>query len=286
MLYDVIIIGAGPAGISASLYSKRGNLETLVLYEDKSSLEKTDKIENYYGFEKGIKGDELYYIGIKQAKNIGVEIRKEEVIKIELLINEFVIKTSKSEYKSKAVILATGNKKNKPKINGIEKFEGKGVSYCAVCDGFFYRNRSVSVLGSGDYAISETNDLINIAKNITILTNGEEAPEFRADNVEIDTRQIKEIHGQDKIEQVEFQDGSRLEIEGIFIAQGVAGSSEFAKKLGIITKKDKIVVNEKMETNIKGLYACGDCTGGILQISKAVYEGTVAGLEVIRKLKM
>lgn len=286
MLYDVIIIGAGPAGISASLYTKRGNLETLILYGDESSLEKTDKIENYYGFEKGISGQELYQTGIKQAKNIGVEIRKEEVIKIELLINEFTIKTSKSEYKSKVVILATGNKKNKPRILGIEKFEGKGVSYCAVCDGFFYRNRSVSVLGSGDYAISETNDLINIARNITILTNGEEAPEFRADNVEIDTRQIKEIHGKDKIEHIEFEDGTKLKIDGIFVAQGVAGSSEFAKKLGAITKKDKIVVNEKMETNIKGLYACGDCTGGLLQISKAVYEGTVAGLQAIKYIKM
>ena len=286
MLYDVIIIGAGPAGISASLYTKRGNLKTLVLYEDESSLEKTDKIENYYGFEKGIRGQELYQTGIKQAKNIGVEIIKEEVIKIELLINEFTIKTSKSEYKSKVVILATGNKKNKPRISGIEKFEGKGVSYCAVCDGFFYRNRSVSVLGSGDYAISETNDLINIVRNITILTNGEEAPEFRADNVEIDTRQIKEIHGKDKIENVEFEDGTKLETDGIFVAQGVAGSSEFAKKLGAITKKDKIVVNEKMETNIKGLYACGDCTGGLLQISKAVYEGTVAGLQAIKYIKM
>ena len=286
MLYDVIIIGAGPAGISASLYTKRGNLKTLVLYEDESSLEKTDKIENYYGFEKGISGQELYQTGIKQAENIGVEIIKEEVIKIELLINEFTIKTSKSEYKSKVVILATGNKKNKPRISGIEKFEGKGVSYCAVCDGFFYRNRSVSVLGSGDYAISETNDLINIARNITILTNGEEAPEFRADNVEIDTRQIKEIHGKDKIEHIEFEDGTKLKIDGIFVAQGVAGSSEFAKKLGAITKKDKIVVNEKMETNIKGLYACGDCTGGILQISKAVYEGTAAGLQAIKYIKM
>ena len=286
MLYDVIIIGAGPAGISASLYTKRGNLKTLVLYEDESSLEKTDKIENYYGFEKGISGQELYQTGIKQAENIGVEIIKEEVIKIELLINEFTIKTSKSEYKSKVVILATGNKKNKPRISGIEKFEGQGVSYCAVCDGFFYRNRSVSVLGSGDYAISETNDLINIARNITILTNGEEAPEFRADNVEIDTRQIKEIHGKDKIEHIEFEDGTKLKIDGIFVAQGVAGSSEFAKKLGAITKKDKIVVNEKMETNIKGLYACGDCTGGILQISKAVYEGTAAGLQAIKYIKM
>lgn len=286
MKYDVTIIGAGPAGISASLYSKRANLETLVLYKDESSLEKTDKIENYYGFKEGISGKELYQDGIKQAQNLGVETKQEEVIKIEMISDGFMIKTSKSEYLSKVVILATGNKKNIPKITGIESFEGKGVSYCAVCDGFFYRNRSVAVLGSGDYAISETNDLINIAKDIIILTNGEKAPEFRADNVKIDTREIKEISGEDKVEQIEFKDGTKLKTNGIFIAQGVAGSTEFAKKLGALVNKDKIVVNEKMETNIKGLYACGDCTGGLLQITKAVHEGTIAGLQAIRYIKL
>ena len=286
MKYDVTIIGAGPAGISASLYSKRANLETLVLYKDESSLEKTDKIENYYGFKEGISGKELYQDGIKQAQNLGVETKQEEVIKIEMMSDGFMIKTSKSEYLSKVVILATGNKKNIPKITGIENFEGKGVSYCAVCDGFFYRNRSVAVLGSGDYAISEANDLINIAKDIIILTNGEKAPEFRADNVKTDTREIKEISGEDKVEQIEFKDGTKIKTNGIFIAQGVAGSTEFAKKLGALVNKDKIVVNEKMETNIKGLYACGDCTGGLLQITKAVHEGTIAGLQAIRYIKL
>lgn len=146
MRYDVIIIGAGPAGISASLYTQRGNLKTLVLYKDKSSLEKTDKIENYYGFENGISGEQLYKNGIKQAQNIGVDVQKEEVIKIDIISEGFLVKSSKEEYISKVIILATGNKKNKPKIKGIEKFEGKGVSYCAICDGFFYRNKSVAVI--------------------------------------------------------------------------------------------------------------------------------------------
>ena len=191
--------------------------------------------------------------------------------------------TTKKEYQAKNLILATGNKKNKPKIKGIEKFEGKGVSYCAICDGFFYRNRSVAVLGSGNYAISETNELINIADNITILTNGKEAPEFRADNVTIDTKEIEEIEGKDKVEEIKFKDGTTIKTEGIFVAEGVAGSSEFARKLGIITQKDKIVVNENMETNVKVIYACGDCTGGLLQVSKAVHEGAKAGLEVIKR---
>ncbi len=197
----------------------------------------------------------------------------------------FMVKTTNSEYTALTIILATGNKKNRPKNIGIEKFEGKGVSYCAICDGFLYRNKSVSVVGSGEYAISETNDLINVVKDVTILTNGELAPEFRADNVRIDTRKIKELQGNDKVEGVEFQDGAILKTEGVFLAQGIAGSTDFARKLGIITNKDTIVVNEKMETNIKGLYACGDCTGGILQISKSVYEGTVAGLQAIKYIK-
>ena len=288
MEYDVIIIGAGPAGISASLYTVRANKKTLVLYEDLSSLEKTHKIENYYGFENGISGKDLYETGIKQAKNLCVDVKKEEVIKIEMDMNnknsyKFIVTTSNNVYKSKVVILATGNKKNKPKITGIEKFEGKGVSYCAICDGFFYRNKDVAVIGSGDYAISETNDLINVVKDVTILTNGEKAPDLRADNVKIETRGIKEIRGDSKVEGVELEDGTKIKTDGIFVAQGVAGSTDFAKKLGVITNKDKIVVNEKMETNISGLFACGDCTGGLLQVSKAVYEGAVAGLEAIRK---
>ena len=301
MEYDVIIIGAGPSGISASLYTVRANKKTLVLYEDKAGLEKANKIENYYGFENGINGEELYNIGIKQAKNLGVDVKKEEVIKIEMNndmysnndnVNEnkdstskyrFLVTTSNGLYKAKVVILATGNKKNKPKIKGIEKFEGKGVSYCAICDGFFYRNKDVVVIGSGDYAISETNDLINVVKDVTILTNGEKAPDFRADNVKIETRGIKEIKGDTKVDEVVLDDGTNLKIDGVFVAQGVAGSSDFAKKLGALTNKDNIVVNENMETNVEGLFACGDCTGGLLQVSKAVYEGAIAGLEAIRK---
>lgn len=284
-MYDVIIIGGGPAGISASLYTKRGNLKTLVLYETKSNLEKANEIENYYGFSNGISGKYLYKKGIEQAKNIGVTVIKEEAISIDMTNNGFEVNTIKSKYETKTVILATGSKKYKPNVKGIEEFEGKGISYCAICDGFFYRNKSVTVLGNGDYAISETNDLINITSDITILTNGQEAPNVRSDKIKIDTRKIQEISGQDKVEKIIFEDGKNIKTDGIFIAQGLAGSVDFAKKLGAITNKNTIVVNKNMETNIKGLYACGDCTGGILQVSKAVYEGTVAGLQAIKYIK-
>ena len=146
----------------------------------------------------------------------------------------------------------------------------------------FYKDKNVVVIGNGKYAISETNDLINIAKHVTILTNGKEAPEFRAENVDINTEEIEEISGDKKVEEITLKNHKKIEADGIFIAQGVAGSAEFEKKLGIITKQDKIIVNEKMETNVKGIYACGDCTGGLFQVSKAVYEGTIAGLNAIR----
>lgn len=285
MIYDVIIIGAGPAGISAGLYTQRANKKTLIIYNEKSSLEKASKIENYYGFPNGISGKELYQNGIMQAKNLGIELKKEEVIKIEKIKETFEVSTSNRKYISRNVILATGNKKNTPDIKGIKELEGKGISYCAICDGFFYRDKNVVVIGSGNYAVSETNDLINITKEITILTNGKETPEIRAENVKINDKEIREIRGEEKAEEIEFTDNSRIKTDGIFIAEGIAGSSEFAKKLGIITKNNKIIVNEKMETNVPGIYACGDCTGGLLQISKAVYEGTIAGLEVIKYLK-
>lgn len=283
-MFDVIIIGGGPAGISASLYTKRGNKKTLVINSESSILQEVHKIENYYGFENGISGKELYDIGIKQAKNLGIEVKQEEVLTVKINEKGFEVITNKDTYESEAVIIAVGNKKNKVKIKGIKDLEGKGVSYCAICDGFFYRDKEVAVIGSGNYAISETNDLINIAKKVTILTNGEKAPEFRADNVEINSKPIEEIEGKEKVEKVVFNDRSSINADGIFVAQGTAGGFELAKKLGLLIKDNHIIVNENMETNIKGVYACGDCTGGLMQVSKSVYQGTVAGLEVIKFL--
>lgn len=285
-MYDVVILGAGPAGVSAGLYTQRANKKTLIIYGDFSNLNKAEKIDNYYGFENGISGKELYEIGIKQARNLGVETVKEEVVKIEMDENRsFNILTDKNKYEAKAIILAIGAKKNTVNIDGISRLEGKGVSYCAICDGFFYKNKNVVVIGSGNYAISETNDLINIANKITILTNGEKAPEIRADNVDIITKNIKKISGENRVEEVRFEDDSTLKTDGVFIAQGTLGTDELAKKMGLLMKDGKVVVDENMKTNISGIYACGDCTGGLLQVSKSVYEGSKAGLAVIEYLK-
>ena len=280
MIYDVIIIGAGPAGISAGLYTQRANKKTLIIYNEKSSLEKASKIENYYGFPNGISGKELYQNGIMQAKNLGIELKKEEVIKIEKIKETFEVSTSNRKYISRNVILATGNKKNVPDIKGIKELEGKGISYCAICDGFFYRGKDVAVLGSGDYAISEVNDLLNVANKITILTNKKKVPDFRVENVKVETRGVIAVKGENQLESIELEDGTKLEVDGLFVAQGVAGSTDFARKLGALVKDNKIVVSDKMETTIQGLYACGDCVGGIYQIAKAINEGMIAGMNV------
>ena len=284
MEYDVIIIGAGPAGVSAGLYTKRANKKTLIIYNNESSLEKATKIENYYGFENGISGEELYKKGIEQAKKLGIDVKKEEVIKIDKIKDIFEVKTVNENYTAKNVVLATGNKKNKPDIKNIEKFDGKGVSYCAICDGFFYRGKDVVVIGNGNYAIAETNDLINIVNHVTILTNGKKIPEFRAENVDIENRKAVAIEGNDNVEAVELDDGTKIKTDGIFVAQGVAGSTDFARKIGALIKNEKIVVNEKMQTTVKGLYACGDCIGGTLQVAKAVNDGMIAGIDIIKNI--
>ena len=285
-MYDIIIIGAGPAGVSASLYTKRAGKDTLIIYSGNSSLEKTDKIENYYGFENGISGEELYNNGINQAKNIGVDIKNEDIIKIEQTSeNSFIVYTSTNKYEAQAIIMAVGQKRRELEVKGASELEGKGVSYCAICDGFFFRNKDVVVIGSGDYAVSETNDLINLANKITILTNGEKAPEVRADNVEIITKDIKEISGENKVEGVVFQDNTEIKADGVFIAQGGNGPTAIAKKLGLVLKNNRIEVDENMHTNIQGIFACGDCTEGLLQVCKAVYEDAKAGLEAVSYLR-
>ena len=283
-MYDVVIIGAGPAGISAALYAKRANKSVLVLYHGESQLEKAHLIDNYYGFDGGISGGDLYNNGIKQAKTLGAEVKNEEVLHITMNADmNYDIKTSQGEYTGKALILATGNKKLKPNLKGVEEFDAKGISYCAICDGFFYRNKTVGVLGNGDYALSEAADLENIAKKVYILTDGKEAPE--TDKYEVITKKLSEITGETKVSGVLFDDGSTLELDGVFVALGVAGGADFAKKLGIALDGDSIKVNGDMSTNIPGVFSCGNITGGLLQVCKAVYEGAEAGLSAVKYLK-
>lgn len=280
-MFDCIIVGAGPAGISASLYLARADKTVLVLYYNEAQVKKAHKIDNYYGFVDGISGDDLYNNGIKQAINLGVDVLEEEVLDIKIDMDmHYQVNTLNNRYTSKTLIIATGNKKLRPNIKGISEYEGKGISYCAICDGFFYRKKKIAVLGASEYAISEANELNNITDDITILTNGEKLKSSTKFNI-IDKR-IKEIKGDIKIRNVEFEDGTTFELDGLFIAIGSAGGIDFAKKLGLMIENDNIVVDENMKTNIDGLYACGNITGGLLQVGKAVYEGSMAGLSAIK----
>ncbi len=284
MLYDVIIIGSGPAGISASLYTKRAGLETLIVSKGIGTLDKVEKIENYYG-TPNISGKEIQKIGEKQAKNLNIEIKSEEVMQIDYGKN-FIVKTLNYEYEAKTIIIATGSNRKVANIKGIKEFEGKGISYCTTCDGFFYKDKDVAVLGNKEYALHEAQNLLPIAKSVTMLTNGEQPVEKRTEGIEIEKNKIREFRGTNSIEEIEFEDNTTKKIDGVFIALGTASSSDLARKLGVILDdKNNIKVDSKMETNIKGVYACGDCTGGILQISKAVYEGMVAGMSAIQFIK-
>lgn len=282
MIYDVIIIGSGPAGISAALYAKRRKLSVLVISKGKGALEKAEKIENYYGFPKGITGKELYENGIKQVKALNVDIVEDEVVSLTYTEN-FEINTVNLNYIAKSVILATGANRLTPNIKGIREFEGKGVSYCAICDAFFYKGKDVAVLGNGNYAIHEMEQLKPVVNSVTILTNGDEIVENRDVDVEVDSRKIREFRGNNKIQEIEFEDGKKQPISGVFVALGTASSNDLARKIGARIENNHIVVNENMETTVPGLFACGDCTGGLLQISKAVYEGAKAGLAVLKR---
>ena len=281
-MYDVIIIGSGPAGISAAIYLKRAKKNILIVSNGKSALQKAHKIENYYGIES-ISGEELHKVGIKQVERLGVPIEKDEVINISF-DRHFIVTTVNREFEAKKVIIATGTNRMAPNIKGIKEFEGKGVSYCAICDAFFYRNKNVAVVGNGNYAIHEAEQLKPVVNSVTILTNGNKMVENRSSSdLYVDETPIREFRGTNVIEEVEFDNNSIKKLDGVFIAIGTASSTDLARKVGAVIKNNYIVVNDNMETSVKGLYACGDCTGGILQINKAVYEGAKAALDIIKK---
>ena len=279
-MFDVVIIGSGPAGISAAIYLKRAKKNIIIISNGKSSLEKAEKIENYYGIES-ISGKELYEVGIKQAERLSIPIQMDEVTNISFE-NNFIVTTPNREYETTNVIIATGTNRITPSIKGIKEFEGKGVSYCAICDAFFYKNKNVAVIGNGNYAIHEAKQLKPVANSVTILTNGTEMIQNRdASDFEIELTPIREFRGTNSIEEVEFENNNTKKIDGVFVAIGTASSTDLAKKIGAIVKNNNIAVDENMQTNVKGLYACGDCTGGLLQVNKAVYEGAKAAMNII-----
>jgi thioredoxin reductase (NADPH) len=289
-MYDIIIIGKGPAGISAAIYGVRANRKVLVIAKDFGWLAKTDKIENYYGFENPISGMDLLTAGIKQAERLGVEFADGEVVGIENY-DGFKVKTLGAEFESKAVILATGMPRKKSQIKNLTDYEGRGVGYCAICDAFFYRGKAVAVAGNADYAYEEASELLPFTKNLTIYTNGREytgtahTTDNFDENIKLDKRKIDHLEGEEKLERIVFDDGSFALTDGFFVAEGTAGAMDFAYKLGLENDGKTIKVAKNQSTNVPGFFAAGDCVGGILQISVAVSEGATAGLSAIEFLK-
>jgi thioredoxin reductase (NADPH) len=281
---DAIVIGKGPAGISAAIYLKRAGIDVLVIGKGYGALENSDKIENYYGFEEPISGKELIEKGIKQAENLGIEVITDEVVSIEKYEN-FIVKTLDKSFEAKTVLLATGKSRVKIDIKGFEEFKGKGISFCAVCDGFFYRNKKVAVIGNGKYAANELSELMNFTKDITLFTNGQDlTTDNFPDDIDIVYDKISEIYGDDKIKGL-IAGNTNFDVDGIFVALGTASASDFAMKMGVFTEKDSIIVDEDFMTNVEGLYAAGDAIGGFLQIAKAVSDGAHASKGMIKYIK-
>lgn len=279
-----IVIGKGPAGVSAAMYIRRGGFDVTVISTTGGSLQKAEKIENYYGFCEPINGKDLYENGIAGAERLGVEFISEEAVSLSY-DGSFIVRTAENEYRGDAVVLATGVSRLAPAVKGLKDFDGKGVSYCAVCDGFFFRTKPVGVLGSGEYALNEVNELLNITNDVCVFTNGEEPSVEFPQGVTVYKEKLKEIVGETLLNGVVTENGKTVKLNGLFIAYKTAGSTALARKIGAVTENNRITVNDKMETNIKGLYAAGDCTEGMLQIAKAVYQGAVAGTEIVKYLK-
>ena len=275
---QVLIMGAGPAGISAALYVKRANLDPLVVNHGIGALAKAEKIENYYGLSRPLSGPELYETGLEQARTLGIRILDAEVLQIDGF-DTFEVKTTKGDFETKSVILATGSKRTAPKIPGIKELEGKGVSYCAICDAFFYRQKEVAVLGNSDFALHEAELLSHTASKVTIFTDGKETAFTHETDLPVVLDKIAQIQGEDSVTGILTEGGQAYPVAGVFVAIGNAGSTEIARQMGAeLTDKGNIKVNEQMETTIPGIFAAGDCTGGLLQVAKAVYEGAQAGL--------
>ena len=282
---DLVIVGSGPAGVSAALYAARAGVRTTVLTKGPGALDRAELIQNYYGFSEPISGAELERRGIEGAKALGVNFVTAEAVGL-TYTDKLTVETLAGEFPADAVILATGASRAAPKIPGLVGLEGHGVSYCATCDAFFYRGKDVAVLGNGEYALHEVQALLPVVKSVTLLTNGSPLTAQFPPEVALHPEKIDAILGEERVTGVQLNGGGIVELSGVFVALGVAGSTALARKLGAEVGGNRIVVDPRtMQTTLPGLYAAGDCTGGLLQVAKAVYEGALAGTEAAKALR-
>lgn len=277
--YDVIIIGGGPSGVSAALYAARGGLDVLVLHTGVSALHRAERIQNYFGTGE-ISGAALYDAGIAQAESVGATVVKAQATFVAVDGQGFTVSTPNGDFRAHDLVLAVGATRKTAAVPGLT--ERKGVSYCAVCDAFFYRKKTVAVIGAGEYAKHEYSVLRAVAEKTYLFTNGQ-TPSFETDATV--TAKIKGISGADGMT-VEFDDGQKIDVDGIFVAIGVAGATDMAKSIGVMTDKSGAIKTDEFGmTNVSGLYAVGDCTNGIRQIAKAVNDGMNVGMRLLAKRK-
>ena len=282
---DMLIIGQGPAGVSASLYALRAGLDVILVGKGAGALEKAHMIENYYGLEKPLSGSELFEVGKKQAERLGANLVDDEVTDLFFDGNVFVATGLKGEYRSRACIMATGSARKKTPLPKMAELEGHGVSYCAICDAFFYRGKDVAVLGAGEYALHECKELLNVAGSVTLLTNGAEVTADFPETVKIDKRPLKTLLGEGQLAGAVFMDESEIKLDGLFVALGSASAMDLARKAGAAFDGGSVVLDKSFMTTVPGLFAAGDCTGGTLQVAVAVGEGAIAGLAAIKYLR-
>ena len=248
------------------------------------ALARAEKIENYYGFAQPISGPELERRSNENARRLGVQFVQTEAVGLTWTARR-PVETQAGAYPADAVILATGASRAVPRIPGLTGLEGHGVSWCAACDAFFYRGKDVAVLGSGAYALHEVQALLPVVKSVSLLTNGMPLTAEFPPEVTVYPQKVEAVLGEQVVTGVQLSDGQEVALSGVFVALGVAGSTALARKIGAAVEGSRIVVDEKMQTTVPGLYAAGDCTGGLLQVAKAVYEGAQAGTEAAKALR-
>ena len=285
---DCIIIGAGIAGLTAAIYLKRAGKNVVIIEKSMpgGQILKTNSIKNYPGFLE-IDGFGLIRRVLDQTNNLNIKIIKEEVLEI----NNLEVKTNKNTYQTKNIILATGRK---PRILGLENEEeliGKGISFCASCDGNLYKNENVAVVGGGNTAFEDAIYLSNICKNVTLIhrNNNYRAEEYLIE--ELKQKANVTFAPNEKVEKLNTKDGflesietnnNTYKIKGLFVAIGQVPS--IIKIDSLNQENGYIIVNEKMETNIKGIYACGDCIKkDVYQLTTAAAEGTIASFSIISR---
>ena len=296
-MYDIIIIGAGPAGLSAAIYARRALKKTLVLEAISygGQIINTIDIENY-PVEAHISGFDFATKIYNQAKDLGAEIQFEKVTEIENHPQEKIVKTNKREYKTKAIIIATGVDNRKLGLVNEEKLIGKGISYCATCDGNFYKKKDVAVVGGGNTALEDALYLSNVANKVYLIHRRDE---FRGDLKEIEklkekdnvvfiyNSNITKIIGDNKLDSIEVtnnnEEKKEIEVSGLFIAIGKVPENEIFKNTINLDKNGYIKTDENCHTNVDGIYAAGDIREkNLRQLVTATSDGAIAATEAVK----